>query len=80
MKITLESTDQIVCIAAEPGGAEIECRVWQGHTGKGTPVQVIIPRIATPNGGCIDRQFDQDLREVSAPLALPLAFPLRMVI
>jgi hypothetical protein len=73
MKITLESTRQIV----ECNG--VECRVWEGTTAAGVKLTAFIARVA------VDRahdssQFERELRETSQP-RLPLeAWPLRMVL
>lgn len=43
MKITIESTSQIVTIVQ--GVAEITARVWEGQTESGIKVACLIPRI-----------------------------------
>lgn len=60
MKITLESTSQIV----EFNG--IDCRVWEGTTEGGVPLTAFIPRVAVDRGHDAS-QFERELRETSQP-------------
>lgn len=46
MKMTIESTTQIVKVATAPGGPDLECRVWEGETAGGFKVQCLIIYIA----------------------------------
>lgn len=79
MKITLESTTDIVTIDV-PGGGSYQARVWSGATEKGVPVLAIIPRLATigPHTG----EFDADLKASSIPVPVIFtgAFSARMVL
>jgi hypothetical protein len=61
MKITLESTTQVVTLATQDHpNAVILCRVWEGQTEGGIKVHCLIPRIAAKN--------DQDLAQFEAEL------------
>lgn len=73
MKITLESTTQIV----EVNG--IKCRVWEGVTERGIKVQALIPRIAAHKDSDL-QQFEAELEEQRPPSPDFQPFPLRMVI
>lgn len=73
MKITIESTTKIVKASG------IDCRVWEGETSSGVKVEVLIPRIAVPNGQDT-AQFERELQECRAPSPDVEAFPLRMIL
>lgn len=77
MKITIESTSQIVTIVQ--GVAEITARVWEGQTESGIKVACLIPRIMASRADDLT-QFDAELKEQRAPTAELDAFPLRMII
>jgi hypothetical protein len=73
MKITLESTGQIV----ELNG--IQARVWQGTTESGVPLTAFIPRVAVhPNYD--QSQFERELIEQREPRASGPVWPARMVL
>jgi hypothetical protein len=55
MKITIESTDEIVTIDG------VECRHWKGTTENGTPCEVFVHRIAVRDDA--KDAFDRELRE-----------------
>jgi hypothetical protein len=75
MKVTLESTSQVVML-----NDKIPARVWEGETGSGIKVQAIIPRVAVKNGQDTS-QFEAELVECRPPSdAARECFPLRMVI
>lgn len=86
MKITIESTTQIVQLWAADGTprqipetAPILARVWKGYTESGIEVQCLIPRIAAPTDA--DRtEFERELEEQPAPPPEVLAFPLKLLI
>ena len=72
MKITLESTGQIVELNGTP------CRVWEGTTAAGVKLTAFIVRVA------VDRahdstQFERELLETPQPKPTE-AWPLRMVL
>ena len=80
MKVTLESTTRLVEVAV-PGrfGESITCRVWEGTTASGVPVQALIPRIATPSKEAL-LEFERDLQECRASRADFDAFPARLIL
>lgn len=59
MRITIEPTSRIVTVVGK-NGAEIPARVWQGRTGNGLEVAVLVTRV------CADR--DDDLTELELTL------------
>lgn len=61
MKITIESTDQMVTIEAGDGGT-IPARVWRGRTEQGVECQVLVTRIAVPRGAD-NNAFERELQE-----------------
>jgi hypothetical protein len=73
MKVTLESTTQIVSLNG------IDCRIWEGATHSGIRVQALIPRIAAGKNEDL-RQFEAELKECAPPSDAARAFPLRMII
>ncbi len=73
MKLTIESTTQTVFV----NGAE--CRVWEGVSENGTPVQCLVVRIAADKGADL-AQFERELQEQRPPRTEQMAFPLRMVL
>jgi hypothetical protein len=76
MKITIESTDQIVTLSK--GTSEIPARVWEGETENGVKVVCLITRIAARKDQDL-RQFDAELRECRPP-SPEQVFPLRMIL
>jgi hypothetical protein len=73
MKITLESTEQIVEVNGVPA------RVWSGKTERGIEIQALITRVAVrKEADCT--QFEQELQEQPAPTVAHQAFPLRMIL
>lgn len=85
MKITMESTTQLVEIATGGGGsraAGIPARVWVGTTEQGIPVQVLVTRIAVS----VDEQQEAFARELAEQVVRhaappePAAFPARLVL
>lgn len=76
MKMTIESTDQVVQIVQN--GVEVPARVWEGTTAKGVYVQVLVTRIAAPTASC-QGEFEKDLKTCRPP-EQRIVFPLRMVL
>jgi hypothetical protein len=72
MKITIESTSQIV------NADGIDCRVWEGTTEHGVKVTALIPRIAALADQDLT-QFETELQKMRAPIGFE-AFPLRMIL
>lgn len=72
MKITLESTSQIVRLDG------IECRVWEGTTASGIAVTAFIPRIAVLRDADAS-EFERELVEQRQPSPGD-EWPLRMVL
>jgi len=82
MKITIESTSQIIMIrtAGGPGKGEIPARVWEGQTDSGIPVLCLIPRITVKDDQDAS-QFERELIECRPPSAdVSQAFPLRLIL
>lgn len=81
MKVTLESTEQIVSFRYDQGTGEYQAkgRVWVGTTDTGIPVQALIVRIAVENQHS-QEAFERELLETPAPAPVFQAFPLRMVL
>jgi hypothetical protein len=72
MKISLESTDQVVSLNGVPA------RVWQGTTESGVSVQAFITRIAVDRADAAAcEQVARELRETAPPT---VAWPLMMII
>lgn len=70
MKITLESTSQVVHVDG------VEARVWEGKTESGIPLTAFITRVAVAvEDDC--RQFEDELKSQRAPTVY---WPLRMVL
>lgn len=81
MKVTIESTEQIVSFRYDQGTGEYQAqgRVWVGTTESGIPVQMLVVRVAVESA---ERQeeFERELQEKPAPPPEAPAFPLRMVL
>jgi hypothetical protein len=84
MKITLESTPQVVELETV-GGESIAARIWEGTTDTGTPVVCFIARISpaiaekdlTP---AVLEEFGSQLRECRTPTAAVQSIPLRLIL
>jgi hypothetical protein len=75
MKVTLESTSQVVLL-----NDKIPARVWEGETASGIKVQAVIARVAAEDDQDLS-QFVAELVECRPPSDAALeAFPLRMII
>jgi hypothetical protein len=72
MKITLESTSQIVQLDG------VECRVWEGKTASGVPLTAFIARVAVEVGHDAS-EFQRELAEQAQPRPTEY-WPLRMVL
>ncbi|MGA8221473.1 MAG: hypothetical protein WB780_07435 [Candidatus Acidiferrales bacterium] len=79
MKITIESTSEIVQIRTAEYADSISCRVWEGQTESGIKVQALIPRIAALKTDDLT-EFERELQEQKPPSAEVRAFPMRMII
>jgi hypothetical protein len=81
LKITIESTNQIVMVENREGDCRcaVPGRVWEGKTDTGIYVQCVITRIAAPADADL-AQFDRELTEQLRPMSGPQVFPLRMVL
>ncbi len=73
MTVTLTSTTRIVNVN------DISCRVWEGTTASGVPIQCMIARIAVDSLDPRVAEFEAELKEQKAPTAVS-AFPLRLVL
>lgn len=65
MKITIESTSEIIQIASEQGPT-IRGRIWEGETDSGIKVSCLITRIAA-NADQDLSQFERELVETKQP-------------
>lgn len=76
MKLTLESTDQIVTL--NKGGVDVPARVWIGQTEAGVKVHCFITNIAVSKDEppAAFEQFEKELKEshVRPNLAIPLRY------
>lgn len=77
MKVTLESTEQLVTLVDGLNG--VQARVWVGKTDAGVPLQALVLRVAVLKADN-QEQFERELRETPAPVPVVQAFPLRMVL
>lgn len=64
MKVTLESTSDIVTLPIE--GKEVPARVWEGVTEKGVKCHAFITLIACKNTED-NSEFERDLQEITVP-------------
>jgi hypothetical protein len=78
VKVVLQSTTKIVEFE-QPGGARIECRVWEGVTEGGVRCHAYIPRIAAASTDDL-QEFERDLKEHAAPSETIRSIPLRMIL
>ncbi len=79
MKITIESTTEVVLVSRSPTENPIPARVWEGATESGIKVQCLITRIAALKTEDLT-QFDRELIEQREPSPGERAFPLRLLI
>lgn len=80
MKITIESTTQMVQVVSEAAGGAVPGRVWVGKTDSGIEVQCVVTLIAISQNEN-QEQFQRELQECRPPTEITLeVFPLRMVI
>lgn len=84
MKITIESTDKVLELAGNDGGALVPARLWEGHTEDGTPVFCFVTRIAPaipePLPPAIATRFARELMQTRAPSAMFTDFPTRLIL
>jgi hypothetical protein len=74
MKITIESTTQIVDVNGVPA------RIWEGATDSGIPVHCFVTRIAVQKGQDAS-EFELELQEHRPPSPdLNGVYPMRMVL
>ena len=77
MKITLESTLQIVMI--EVDGVSVPGRVWEGFTTSGVRVQALVTRIAVHRADD-NSQFERELVECPPRPTSYFAFDARVIL
>jgi len=77
MKITIESTDNIVTLVTDSG--TVPARLWEGSTDNGIPVHCFVTGIAVPNDAD-HSQFERELQERRAPSADVAAIPMRLIL
>ena len=73
MELIIESTSKIVKLNG------IDCRVWEGRTGRGVKVHAFIVRVGAKDDQDLS-QFEEELREQRVPSVEVAAIPLRMLI
>ena len=79
MRITMESTEQMVSIETRNGG-RMQARVWKGVTEGGVECQVLVPRVAV-HKAADNSAFERELTEKPPkPMDGPRAFDLRFFI
>ncbi len=69
MKMTIQSTSQIVQIVPRIGAEPVPARVWEGVTEGGVKVQCFITRIAANKDQDL-AQLEAELTEMAAPKPL----------
>lgn len=74
MKITIESTDKIVDL-----NNGVKARLWEGRTESGIPVQVLVTRIAVPQGHDTTA-FETELQYHNPPQVAEQAYDFRLFI
>lgn len=87
MKVTLESTTQIVeILSADATKVVAQARVWEGETESGIKCFALISRIAIHNDDVARApEFERELQSQRAPTDVSVGrgtgvFPLRMVL
>ncbi len=80
MNITIHPTSKIVDLQTDNG--IVSARIWEGDTDNGIPVHCFITRIAPtiPKDDPRQRQFQETLKEVEAPSAAVISYPLRLIL
>lgn len=80
MKITIESTSEVLDIAV-PGGGTVPARIWKGFTDGGVPVDCYVTRISpqTHDSAHI-AQFESELRSCRTPSRELGAVSFRMIL
>jgi hypothetical protein len=79
MKLTIESTDQIVTVVDEKTRHSIPARVWEGKTESGIRCFLYVTRIMVHEDDD-NSQFERELQEHRKPSFEFGAIPLRMII
>ena len=81
MKITIESTSQVVQVESGSGG-RVPARVWLGHTASGHEIHAFVTRIAVHEDAPpeVHAQFARELQEHAKPSMAFGAIPLRMIL
>jgi len=77
MKVTLESTSQIVELCTPDG--DVPARIWEGTTEHGVAVIAFITRI-TPGTDQRNEQFEAELLKQRTPSEAARAIPARLVL
>ncbi len=74
MKITIEPTSKVIDI-----GGGLEARVWEGRTDEGTPVHLLVTRVAVSNDepAHVHERFARELKEQRTPT---VAWPARLIL
>jgi len=81
MKLTIESTTQIVTVKAGPLSDGIQARIWEGTSETGIKVICLITRISIPAEELEKaEQFDAELIVCKVPTPYAEAIPLRLII
>ena len=79
MKVTLESTTQIVDLETPTG--TVPARIWEGTTESGVRVHALITRIAIDRDEPRADEFERELKEQRAPSAkVGASYPARIVL
>lgn len=79
MKITLESTDEVVTLVT--AGAEVPARVWKGKTAAGTDIIAWVTRISPETHDAQKlAEFDAELTLERKPKPVIDTIPLRFVL
>jgi hypothetical protein len=80
MNITSHPTSKIVDLQTD--GGTVPARIWEGQTESGIPVHCFITRIAPtiPRDDPRQSEFIAALKEVEAPTAGVISYPLRLIL
>lgn len=78
MKIEIEPTTKIVDVAVH-GPNAVKARVWQGKTGRGVPVTLLVLRVACDRDED-NSELERELVEQAPPGAGVEAWPSRMLL
>lgn len=80
MKITLESTDQLITL--EVNGTDVPARIWEGRTESGVPVHCYITRVCVPKTADPEHiaEFERELVEQRVPRQPSVTIPMRLIL